>query len=185
MTRFAIKIENNIFMKIHVILLSLLTMALILVDIAKMILYIHVYGLTALRVLTSVFMIYLTIIFALVILEQKNSKIQTIRLSLYLGAIMFTLLVISDMDTRITDYNLTRYLGGSLPHFDVENLRNGGLAAVPTIYKHLENTTNSEKKENIEEILKRIKGDYSDYKATTNYNFAREQAIFYLNKIKE
>lgn len=185
MTRFAIKIENNIFMKIHVILLSLLTMALILVDIAKMILYIHVYGLTALRVLTSVFMIYLTIIFALVILEQKNSKIQTIRLSLYLGAIMFTLLVISDMDARITDYNLTRYLGGSLPHFDVENLRDGGLAAVPTIYKHLENTTNSEKKENIEEILKRIKGDYSDYKATTNYNFAREQAIFYLNKIKE
>ena len=64
----SIKHENNKYMRIHIILNSILTFALIFVAFAKMYLYISTYGLTALRIIPSTFMIFLCCVFAFIIM---------------------------------------------------------------------------------------------------------------------
>lgn len=96
--------ENNPGLKIIFVCLSILTLLMIATAMSKMGMYINVYGLTINRVLTMVFMIWMTIVFLLVILRQKVN-IPFARICIMTGAVMFCLLCVLPLESWIQEYN--------------------------------------------------------------------------------
>ena len=98
------KCDNRILRWINVIL-SVLTLLLIATAMSKMFLYISVYGLTVKRILTSVFMIWLTAVFLMTIIWQWK-RIPIIRLAIIFGAILFCFLCILPVQQYIANFNM-------------------------------------------------------------------------------
>ena len=96
--------HNRILRWINVTL-SILTLLLIATAMSKMFLYISVYGLTVKRILTSVFMIWLTSVFLLTIIWQWK-RIPIIRFAIIVGAILFSILCVLPVQQYITDFNM-------------------------------------------------------------------------------
>ena len=110
--------------------LGLVTEFLAASSAAKMVLYIGGFGLTRLRVLTMVIMVFLGITTALVCVWLYVPKLQ------YMKAVMLTAMVIGaavlwvDVDTQVAKYNVTHYLSGDLATVDTAYLSELGPGAV-------------------------------------------------------
>ena len=95
-----------------------------------MVLYFGGFGLTRLRVLTMVIMVFLGITTALVCVWLYVPKLQ------YMKAVMLTAMVIGaavlwvDVDTQVAKYNVTHYLSGDLATVDTAYLSELGPGAV-------------------------------------------------------
>lgn len=98
------KREDNKFLKILNIVLSVLTILLIATAMSKMVLYIVANGFTVKRILTTVFMLWLAIVFILNCIFQYK-KITIVTISVVTGTILFSLLCIAPLDHMITSYN--------------------------------------------------------------------------------
>lgn len=98
------KNQNRILRWINVTL-SVLTLLLIATAMSKMFLYISVYGLTVKRILTSVFMVWMTILFLLTIIWQWK-RIAIIRFAIIAGAILFCILCVLPVQQYITAFNM-------------------------------------------------------------------------------
>ena len=111
--------------------LGLVTEFLAASSAAKMVMYIGSYGLTRLRVLTMVIMVFLGITTALVALWLYLPKLQYMKavmlVALALGAAVLWL----DVDTQVAKYNVEHYLSGDLATVDMEHLGSLGSGAVP------------------------------------------------------
>lgn len=100
---------------------------------AKMFLYIGAYGLTRLRVLTEVIMVWLglTTLFVMIWLFVPQMP--------YMKAVMLSALLIGaivswvDVDTVVAQYNVTAYQSGRLETVDLEHLAQLSSGAVPYI----------------------------------------------------
>lgn len=101
--------ENAVLRWLNV-LLSVLTLLLITTAVSKMGLYIAAYGLTVKRVLTMVFMVWMAIVFALVIVRQRKS-FPLARICIFAGAVMFCLLCVLPVGEMIQAYNGWRFPG--------------------------------------------------------------------------
>lgn len=80
--------------------LAVLTLVLIGTAMSKMGMYIWAYGLTVKRVLTSVFMLWMAIVFALIIRKQKAS-IPLMRWAVLAGAVLFAALCVFPIEKMI------------------------------------------------------------------------------------
>lgn len=109
-------------MKAYTITLSVFTLMLISTALAKMILYIGVYGLTLSRVYTSWFMVLLACIFILLIVKQFLRKINFFLIAFIIFAILFAILIFCDIDSIIAWYNIENYLNGNLSEVDTDML---------------------------------------------------------------
>ena len=110
--------------------LAAITIFLVLTASAKMVMYIGSYGLTRLRVLTTVIMVFLAITTALVCIWLYLPKLQYMQavmlLALSIGAAVLWL----DVDTQVAKYNVNHYLSGDLQNVDVHYLVELGPGAV-------------------------------------------------------
>lgn len=108
----------------------------------RMSMYIDMYGLTRLRVLTSVFMIMLCVIFVFVLIRIFNERFKYINFVIFTCAITMVLVSVPDIDSVISKYNYENYVEGKIgidfEHF--EALGNGG---VPELIKIAENDKNT------------------------------------------
>lgn len=77
-----------------------LTLFLIATAMAKMLLYIKAYGLTPLRVIPSVFMLFLAMVFLLLSVSQFV-QIPVMRVSVWVFAAGFTVMALCGMDGKI------------------------------------------------------------------------------------
>lgn len=100
---------------------------------AKMFMYIGSYGLTRLRVLTEVIMIFLAISTAVVCLWLFVPKMPYMKVILLVGLIMGTAVLWADVDTIVASYNVSAYQQGLLDHVDVNYLSTLNDSAVPYI----------------------------------------------------
>ena len=85
---------------------------------AKMFLYIRVYGMTQLRIYTTWFMFLLVIGFAALLVRQFKEELNLGRLGVIVFTVMFALLCFSRPDAWMTRYNAEMYLSGQLEEFD-------------------------------------------------------------------
>ena len=108
---------------------------------AKMMMYIGTYGLTRLRVLTMVIMVFLGITTAIVCLWLYVPKIQYMKAVMLLALAMGAAVLWADVDTQVAKYNVDHYLSGDLATVDMEHLTSLGPGAVP----YLEKLANSDK----------------------------------------
>ena len=94
-------------------LFGVLTLLLITTAIGKMFLYISAYGLTAYRILSLTFMLWLTIIFVGWIIRQWRT-FPLARISILTGAVLYTLLCVLPMSSLCRYYNLWAQTHGFL-----------------------------------------------------------------------
>ncbi len=120
---------KNHVIKILNALLSLLTLLLIATAFSKMALYIGAYGLSIRRLLPCLFMIFLAVIFAAIIVLQKR-RFSIVRFSVLIGTLMFCAICLLDPDGFAARYNADRYLSGTLEKFDVQILYQSGPAGI-------------------------------------------------------
>ena len=175
---FSVKNENNKYMHIHILLNSILTLLLISVAFAKMYLYISTYGLTTLRIIPSVFMIFLCFVFAFIIMGEFKKSFPVTKLSFYAGNILFVLLCLANIDAVVAGYKLNAYMNGNLPYYDIYDLRESDMAAMPVIYKAWKNSSDKELKEKLYLCAEDIMRYYSfDTDEPISYNYAGNKAF--------
>ena len=115
--------------------ISIVTLFLVATASAKMFLYIGSYGLTRLRVLTQIIMLFLSLTTALVMVWLFVPKMP------YMKAVVLAALIIGaatiwvDVDTQVAHYNVDAYLSGELKSIDLWYLNDLGNGAVPALAK--------------------------------------------------
>lgn len=85
--------RENHRLRILNIVFSLLTLLLLVTAMSRMGMYIYVYGFTVKRILTSIFMIWLFLVFSMVIVLQKKD-IPVVRWAVFSGAVLFAALCV-------------------------------------------------------------------------------------------
>lgn len=100
---------------------------------AKMLLYIHAFGLTRLRVLTEVIMLFLGLTTILVTIWLFQPKFAYMKAVLLLGLSMGALVSWVDVDTAVAAYNVSAYQAGKLDNIDLSHLSSLSSGATPYI----------------------------------------------------
>ena len=113
--------------------IGLITVFLVAAASAKMLLYIGSYGLTRLRVLTEVFMVWLGVTTVLVCVWLFREKLPYMKVSVLLALVLCAGLFWADVDTQVARYNVRAYQTGRLETVDVEYLGTLSAGAVPYI----------------------------------------------------
>jgi len=113
--------------------LGLVTLFFVVVACAKMLLYIDAYGLTRLRVLTQVILLFFGITTCLVCLRLFLPKFAYMKPVVLAGLILGAAVAWADVDSMVAAYNVDSYLAGRLDTVDVSYLQNLGSGAVPHI----------------------------------------------------
>ena len=114
---------------------GIVTLFLVATASAKMILYIESYGLTRLRVLTQVVMVFLAVVTLTVCLWLFIPKLSYMKTVMLAALIIGTTVSWIDVDTMVARYNVNSYLSGQLETVDIEYLDSLGSGAVPYIEK--------------------------------------------------
>lgn len=102
---------------------------------AKMLLYIDSYGLTRLRVLTEVIMVFLGLSTVIVSVWLFQPRLQYMKALLVLGLVMGALVFWVDVDTVVASYNVSAYQSGRLEQIDMDHLEQLGDGAMPYVAK--------------------------------------------------
>lgn len=112
---------------------GLVTVFLVVTASAKMGMYIGSYGLTRLRVLTEVIMVFLGIATALVCVWLFVPKMPYMKAILLIALTMGAAVLWADVDTVVASYNVSAYQSGALDTVDVYYLGTLGDGAMPYI----------------------------------------------------
>lgn len=159
---------KNLLLKVLSIVFSAFTLILISTAIAKMIMYIDIYGLTQKRVYATFLMIVLTCIFVMIILLQFIPKIKIIPISLIIVITLFTTLGLINVDRVIAKYNVDCYLSDKLATVDVDALDDLGDSAIPEMVRLFYNIKNEAVVGKISQedfnVYSRLNSYLSDYK---------------------
>ena len=119
--------------KVLCLFISVITVFFVAAASGKMFLYIGTYGLTRLRVLTQVIMLFLcltTVLVAVWLFVPKLPYMKCVLVAaLLIGAVVFW----ADVDTVVARYNVRGYLSGKLETVDVEHLASLNCSAIPYI----------------------------------------------------
>lgn len=111
--------------------IGLVTLFLVATASAKMVLYIGSYGLTRMRVLTEVFMVWLAVVTAVVCVWIFRPKTSYMKCALVLGLVFCAVLMWADVDSQVTKYNVRAYQSGRLDTVDIRHLQSLNDSAVP------------------------------------------------------
>lgn len=147
---------------------GLVTLFMVAAASAKMLTYIDGYGLTRLRVMTQLIIIFfgLMALIVSVSLFMKKPRYMPVLLisALLLGGSAFWV----DVDTVVAAYNVNAYQTGTLKTVDVEYLGTLGSGAVPQIAKLLDD----QDVEVAEAAQRVLDGSYVNWKDFRSWNFA-------------
>jgi len=121
--------------KLAATFIAVFTLIIIATAVSKMVLYIDAFGMTVLRVTTSAFMVFLSVVFVTVILRIYLAKINIVKVALVTaGCIVLTLGVVN-VNAACAEYNYESYRLGKLDTVDVEALYNLGDEGIPYLVK--------------------------------------------------
>ena len=104
--------------------ICLFSLLLIATALSKMIMYIGSYGMTQLRIYTSLFMVFLAVVFVFVILRLFVRNTPYMKAVLVSAALIIAAAGFADTDRVIASYNVNAYLDGRLPTVDMTTLEN-------------------------------------------------------------
>lgn len=106
----------------YAVLLCGFTLFIIATALAKMMLYIHAYGMTQLRVYTTWFMVLLAAVFLILLVRQFAAKLPTAAILSGVFIVLFAGLCFGRPDALIAEYNLSRCAAGTLRDPDLNML---------------------------------------------------------------
>jgi hypothetical protein len=145
--------------------IGLVTVFFVVTASAKMGLYIGSYGLTRLRVLTEVIMVFLGVSTALVCLWLFLPKLPYMKAILLIALTMGAVTLWADVDSVVAAYNVSAYQSGALDSVDVHYLWTLGDGAIPYIAQltKAEDPTVAQEAKEILERYDRNEGDFRSW----------------------
>ncbi len=115
--------------------IAVFTLIIIATAVSKMVLYIDTYGMTVLRITTSAFMVFLSVVFVTVILRIYLTRINIVKVALITaGCIVLTLGAVN-VNAVCAEYNYESYRSGKLATVDVEAMYSLGDEGIPYLAK--------------------------------------------------
>lgn len=120
-------------MRVLMNLLCACTLLLIASAVLKMALYIGMYGLTPLRVMTTWFMLTLAVAFAAVICSKWMRGVPVFKITVMTLCVSFIALCYLNPAKLSADYNADAYLKGTLPAFDAQAYEEGAPCAADAV----------------------------------------------------
>lgn len=102
---------------------------------SKMVLYISMLGMTYLRVVTSVFMVCLAVIFMVLAVRLLRPGVKVVRFALILFCAALLVMSFGDVNGFIADYDYSRYADGTLESIDVWHMYSLGDSGVEYLIK--------------------------------------------------
>ena len=150
------------------LLIGLVTVFLVATASAKMFMYIEAYGLTRLRVLTEVIMVFLAIATVVVSVWLFAPKLAYMKVLLIVALIIGAVVIWVDVDTVVASYNVSAYQSGKLETIDLDYLSGLGDGAIPQISK-LTGDSNSWVARQAQDILNREQRIVRDFRS---WNYA-------------
>ncbi|MBQ2446570.1 MAG: DUF4173 domain-containing protein [Oscillospiraceae bacterium] len=115
--------KEPVIIRIFALFLCVFSLVLIATAIAKMFLYIDSFGMTHLRLMTSVFMVFLCVIFVTVFLWVFLRKIPYMKVAVIAAALLIALVGFANPNRVVAQYNVNAYLRGDLETVDMDTLR--------------------------------------------------------------
>lgn len=115
--------------------IGVVTLFLIATASAKMLLYIGGYGLTRLRVLTQVIMVFLALVTVLVMIWLFKPSFRYMQTVVVAALAICAAVSWADVDTQVANYNVDAYLSGKLEAVDVAHLSGLGDGALPALHR--------------------------------------------------
>ena len=100
----------------------LFSLVLVATALSKMFLYIDSFGMTHLRIYTSVFMVFLAVVFLAVSLRLFIWKIPYIRIATVAASLLLIATCFANVDSIVAEYNVTAYKSGKLGSIDMDTL---------------------------------------------------------------
>ncbi len=166
-----------LFTRLLCLFIGIVTVFLVCAASGKMFLYIDAYGLTRLRVLTEVIMLWFaltTVVIGLWLFVPRTPYMKIIVvLSLLIGGTVLW----ADVDTVVARYNVTAYQSGQLESVDVTYLDSLGDSAVPYLYQLTKSSDPEVAETAIESLQYRPWYWDADYRG---WNYVRYVAYLYL-----
>ena len=135
--------------------IALVTEFLVAAASAKMFLYIESYGLTRLRVLTQVVLLFLALTTGLVAVRLFLPKLPYMKTVILAGLVLGALVSWVDVDSFVAKHNVDAYLSGQLETVDVSHLNSLGDGAVPHIYRLSQKAEDPEIAQMAKDVLER------------------------------
>ncbi len=114
---------------------SLFSIFFIATAIAKMAMYIKTYGLTELRLFTSVFMVATVAFIVSILVKIYKVNANTIKYAIAFSLVIFSCLSAVGLERTVASYNVNAYTNGLHKNIDIEYLYNLGDTAMPYIAK--------------------------------------------------
>lgn len=127
--------ELNPILKGIMTFISMFTILFIVTALSKMIMYIGEYGLTVLRLFTSVFMIATAVVIVAFIIRVFNPEFDTMKYAVVISLSLFTVLCLCGIDRTVAHYNVNAYLSGMHDNIDLYTLEGLSESSIPYIYK--------------------------------------------------
>lgn len=174
------KEKPGIFTKILCLFIGLVTLFLVATASAKMLLYIRSYGLTRLRVITEVFMLWLALTTIFVCVWLFRPKAGYMKQAVLTFLVLFSLLLWADVDTQVAKYNVRAYQNGTLSTVDVSHLSGLSDGAVPYIYE-LATDSNPEIAQMARDVLRLRTTNGEDFRS---WNYASGKAAGILDRFR-
>lgn len=112
---------------------GIVTLFLIATASAKMFLYIDSFGLTRLRLLTQIIMLFLALTTVVIGIWLFAPKLPYMQVILVAALVIGAATLWTDVDTQVAKYNVDAYLSGQLETVDVSYLNRLGGGAVPQL----------------------------------------------------
>lgn len=164
--------------------ISSFTIFYISTAIFKMLKYISIYGLTRLRVLTTIFMLMLAVIFIIIILKLLIERFKYVKPIIVVCTLTLLSISMVNINTVIAEYNYSAYKAGKID-IDVYQIDSLGVSGIPVLTKLVD-----DEDEDIsfmaKEALYYSANEVYDYAFTTNHYFSptlTKNSIFEYNKI--
>lgn len=144
---------------------------------AKMFLYIESYGLTRLRVMTQIIMLFFALTTAIVMVWLFLPKLPYMKAVLLLALVMGAATLWMDVDTLVAGYNVNAYLTGKLQTVDLTYLSTLSDGAVPHIAKLQQDETYATAARNRLKERKQRQTSGADLRSWNYVNHAAKQHL--------
>lgn len=115
--------------------IGIVTLVIISTAISKMLLYIGSFGMTELRIYTSMFMIFLGLVFISLILRVFFTKVRVLKVAIVTAAFVLAVMGTVNVNNVIAGYNYNAYVDNVLKEMDVNTIYRLGDEGVPYLVK--------------------------------------------------
>lgn len=157
--------------------MGLVTLFLVATASAKMFLYIGSYGLTRLRVLTQIIMLFLALTTVVLMFWLFIPKLPYMKVILLAALIIGAATIWTDVNTQVARYNVDAYLSGTLEQVDIAYLKQLGSSAIPQIARLANEAPDQTVINDAERHLSRYSIDIEDFRS---WNYVNHAAAEYL-----